>query len=155
MSTTTEKQSVRVFRKHKVFGEVWAVVCLPDAKATPFGGYRCTKPEEQTRGALPVLPMDMSPEMIEFLEDNAVDMEPWEPPKVPGELLEAIVAAGRIADEHESTWKSKDLAAKAAKKEWEKAAQDLQRLIREATEPGLPFDKTAHADEGGGDDDDD
>jgi hypothetical protein len=132
MSTTSEKQTVRSFRKHKVHGEVWAIVCLPDAKLTPIGGIRCTKPEEQTRGALPVLAMDMSPAMIEFLEDNAVDMEPWEPPLVPAELLEQIVAAGRIADEAEARMKQKKTAADAAKKEWEAAALDMQRLVRMA-----------------------
>lgn len=141
MSTTTEKQTVRSFRRHRVFGEVWAIVSLPDEKHTPIGGVRCTKPEEQTRGALPVLAMDMSPEMIEFLEDNAADLEMWEPPRVPVELLEAICAAGRIADEAEARMKQKKTAADAAKKEWEASAQDLQRLIREAatSEPSLPF----------------
>jgi hypothetical protein len=134
MSTTSEKQTARSFRRHKVFGEVWAVVCLPDAKTSPIGGYRCTKPEEQTRGALPVLAMDMSPEMIEFLEDNAADMELWEPPLVPAEFLDQIVAAGRIADDAERRMKEKKTAADAAKKEWEAAAQDLQRLIHDAAD---------------------
>jgi hypothetical protein len=132
MSTTSEKQTVRSFRKHKTFGEVWAVVTLPDEKATPIGGYRCTRAEEQTRGALPVLAMDMTPEMIEFLEDNAADMERWEPPLVPAEFLDQIVAAGRIADDAERRMKERKTAADAAKKEWEAAAQDLQRLIHDA-----------------------
>jgi hypothetical protein len=134
MSMTSEKQAVRAFRKHKVFGEVWAVVTLPDEKGTMVGGYRCTKAEEQTRGALPVLAMDMSPEMIEFLEDNAADMEVWEPPYVPAERLEVIVAAGRIAEEAERRMKEKKTTYDAAKKEWEAAAQELQRLVHEAAE---------------------
>ncbi len=143
-------ETIREFRKHKLHGEIWAVDRLPSEKQpTMIGGYRCTKPEEQTRGALPVLVLDMSPEMIEFLEDNAVDLEPWAPPRVPGEHLEAIVVAGRLADEAEARWKSKHAAAAAAKKEWEQASQDLQRLIRDAAkgdkDPSLPFDKTAPA----------
>jgi hypothetical protein len=134
MSTATEKQTARSFRKHKVFGEVWAIVSLPDEKHTPVGGYRCTKAEEQTRGALPVLAMDLTPEMIEFLEDNAPDMEPWEPPYVPAERLEIIVAAGRIAEDAERRMKEKKTAFDAAKKEWEAAAQELQRLVHEAAE---------------------
>lgn len=144
MSVTNEKQTVRLFRKHRTFGEVWAIAVLADdVKLTPVGGYRCTKPEEQTRGALPVIALDFSPEMVEFLEDNAADMELWEPPRVPAELLEQIVAAGRIADEAERRMKAKKTAADAAKKEWEASAQDLQRLVRQAAAETPLFDAVA------------
>lgn len=131
---SSEKQTVRSFRKHKTFGEVWAVLTLPGDKPAITGGCRCAKPEEQTRGALPVLVMDMSPEVIEFLEDNAADMEVWEPPYVPAERLDVIVAAGRIAEAAEALMKQKKTAYDAAKKEWEGAAQELQRLVHEAAE---------------------
>jgi hypothetical protein len=142
--------TIREFRKHKLHGEVWAIERLQTDKAPAFlGGYRCTRPEEQTRGALPVLTLDHSAEVVEFLEDNGPDLDPWDPPKVPGEHLEAIVIAGRMADEAESTWKSRAAAAKAAKEVWELRCQDMQRLIREAAKgteaPALPFDKTAAA----------
>lgn len=48
------------------------------------------------------------------------------------ELLELIVTAGREADEAERRMKERKVAFDAAKKEWEAAAQELQRLVREA-----------------------
>jgi hypothetical protein len=48
------------------------------------------------------------------------------------ELLELIVTAGREADDAERHMKEKKAAFDIAKKEWEAAAQELQRLVREA-----------------------
>jgi hypothetical protein len=54
------------------------------------------------------------------------------------ELLELIVGAGRIAEQAEAHMKQKKTAYDAAKKEWEAAAQELQRLVHEAAEEKAP-----------------
>jgi len=123
---------IRQFLKHVTYGEIWAVEWASDKRELPIGCHRCSRPEEQTNGALPVLFLEQHGEGLQWIEDNRPDLEPWEPPRVPVELLEKIAAAGRITDDAERDWKTKDAAAKASKKEWERSAQALSKLVREA-----------------------
>lgn len=149
-SAEDERQPVREFRKHRTLGEIWAVQWLDDRRVAPSAGRRCSKPHEQTRGALPALPLDDSDETIAWLEENLDQLEEWAPAMAVAELWDAILAAGAAADEAEADYEESAKETKELKAEWEKARDYVHKLLREAREgherPTLPFDNNPELD---------
>ncbi len=127
----------RAFKKHRVLGDIYAIEILIDEgfARTAVAAMRCTRPEQLTRGALPVLSL-AGGESLQYYLNNQSDFATWEPPMVDTEALEAIVAAERYCQETQAEWERHHKSAAAAKKTHDKACDDLRRIVREAsTEP--------------------
>jgi hypothetical protein len=134
-----ELTTSREFRKHTVLGDIYAVEFIHDGDTRQIGGAkRCTLPVELTRGALPVLPL-FGGDDAAFVAENAGEFAAWEPPMVNEEKLAAIVEAEEHCQKCQSAFETADKAAKAAKKLYEKACDDLRRVVRLASEPSKPL----------------
>ncbi len=133
--------TTREFRKHNVLGDIYAVEFIhEDGARVPVAALRCTRPEELTRGALPVLTLANGDDR-QFVLNNADEFGLWEPPMVDEEKLASIYAAETYCQDTEAEFERCHKAAAAAKKLHEKACDDLRRIVREAnrSEPPAPL----------------
>lgn len=132
MDDMTELTTERAFEKHKVLGEIFAVewIVAPGFSREAVGAMRCTKPEQLTRGALPVLPINSSE--LDFYKGNCLEFAEWEPPMVNEDVLAAIVEAERVCQEAEDDYERAAKAAKLAKQEYERACDELRHVARAA-----------------------
>lgn len=141
-----ELTTTREFRKHRVLGDVYAVEFINgEGPRMVAAAKRCTRPEELTGGALPVLHL-VDYDASQFYGANEAEFDLWEPPMIDTEKLAAILAAEHCCQGTESEWQRCDKAAKAAKKLYEKACDDLRRVVREAEEDPKAFPLLALAD---------
>jgi hypothetical protein len=140
----------REFLKHGPNGEIWAVEWLDDRKLQIAAGRRCSRPEEQTLGALPVLVLDNDIDTLSWLDDHQVEFDPWMPPRTSSEMFDAILRSAEEAEAAKKAWRDAAAEAKELREEWEEAVEALQVLIKQArdgrnTPPALPFDEAASA----------
>ena len=125
----------REFRKHRIFGEIYAVEAFADGEV--LAALKCTRPEQLTRGALAVITLD-SHEDWAFVNTNENEFDVWNPPMVKEEHLAAIIAAERACEEGEQELSRAQKDRDAAKKTYEKACELLRRVVREAASNSEP-----------------
>lgn len=126
----------RAFIKHKVFGEVYAIehAMVGGARST-LAARKCTRPEEMTSGALPVLTLHSSGDALEFVTKNYLDFALWEAPKVREELVEAATAAMKERDELAASYNKLRKDERAALKRVEAADEKVRVTVRALNAP--------------------
>lgn len=124
--------TTRQFRKHTVLGDIYAVEFN---EADVLAASLCTRPEEMTRGALPVLALNATD--AQFVQTNASEFVRWEPPMADEEKLAAIIDAEGACQVAQYAAEQAQKAHRAAQKQFEKACDDLRRVVREASAPPL------------------
>lgn len=117
----------REYRKHTVTGEIVAVELFEGALV---GVRACSRPEEQTRGALPV--MEITPSDVEWYEANKEHFEVYVPAPLPDELLIDLAAAEDDIKRCERIYEAKKGEAKAAREAYEASLRHVRDLIAEA-----------------------
>lgn len=136
-------QKHREFRKHEVTGEIVAVELFEGALV---GVRTCSIPQEQTRGALPVMEIQSASADLEWYEKNAEQFDEWEPATLPEELLADLSAADEMIKQCEDMHERKRSEAKAAKEALYLAYTHMRDLVKKAksaqTQPTL-FDTPA------------
>jgi hypothetical protein len=84
MPTTT-----REFWRHRVYGDIYAVeLMVSEGQREVLGARKCSRPEEQTRGALPVMQLYAGGDDAEFASNNRADFGMWEPPMTRDDAIE-------------------------------------------------------------------
>ncbi len=131
----------RAFEKHTTLAEIFAVEWLiaPGFSREAVGAIRCTKPEQLTRGALPVLLINSTD--LDFYKRNCLEFTKWEPPMVDEDAMQAIFAAETYCQETQAEAERCVKAASVARKLHDQACDDLRRIVREANtdQPVLPL----------------
>jgi hypothetical protein len=135
----------REFHKHAPTGEIWAIEWMDARKIAAAGARRCSRPEEQTLGALPVLDLSCELDTALFVDRHLEEFEAWAPPRNSEEMFTAILQAGAEAEEAKAVWQKSAAKTKELRGEWEDAVDTLQGLIKAARDgrdapPELPFD---------------
>jgi hypothetical protein len=157
----------REFRKHAHTGEVVAVEL---AGGQLQGARLCSRPEEQTAGALPVMELEYRDSDVgKWYRKNAMDFRPWEPPQPPKMLMDRLRSLYEQAVEARSAYEKAKSGAKFAKDRVEEVDTAIFHALRrmhdvpdgqvelpldaaeemagdssvETPEPGLPLDEAA------------
>jgi len=130
----------REFRKHRITREVVAVELYEGA----IVGVRvCERPEEQTRGALPVMEIQAGSRDLEEYERNAGDYDAFEPATLPADLLADLSTADDAIAVCEDAYELKRTEAKAAKEALDLALAHMRGLVKKAkaaqAQPALQF----------------
>lgn len=130
-------QTHREFRQHKVTREIVAVELFEGALV---GVRSCTRPQEQTRGALPVMEIQTGGD-TDWYKKNSESFLTWEPPTLPEELLVDLAAADEAIQVCEDLFEKKRSEAKAAKEALDLAYTHMRELVKMAkdaqTQPTL------------------
>jgi hypothetical protein len=157
----------REFRKHAHTGEVVAVEL---AGGQLQGARLCSRPEEQTAGALPVMELEYRDSDVgKWYRKNAMDFRPWEPPQPPKMLMDRLRSLYEQAVEARSAYEKAKSGAKFAKDRVEEVDTAIFHALRrmhdvpdgqvelpldaaeemagdssvETPEPGLPLEEAA------------
>lgn len=81
--------TTREFWKHTVYGDLYAVELLVgEGQREVLGARKCSRPEEMTRGALPVMQLYAGGDDAEFASNNRADFGMWEPPMTRDDAIE-------------------------------------------------------------------
>lgn len=92
--------TTREFWKHTVYGDIYAVELLAaEGQREVLSARKCSRPEEQTRGALPVMEL-YSGEDAALVSTHRTDFSLWEPPMTSDDKIEGLrvkVTATRVA----------------------------------------------------------
>jgi hypothetical protein len=157
----------REFRKHAHTGEVVAVELVGGQLQ---GARLCSRPEEQTAGALPVMELEYRDSDVgKWYRKNAMDFRPWEPPQPPKMLMDRLRSLYEQAVEARSAYEKAKSGAKFAKDRVEEVDTAIFHALRrmhdvpdgqvelpldaaeemagdssvETPEPGLPLEEAA------------
>jgi hypothetical protein len=118
----------REFRKHAHTGEVVAVELVGGQLQ---GARLCSKPEEQTAGALPVMPLEgRESDVAVWYRKNAIDFRPWEPPQPPKLLMDRLRSLYEQAVEARAAYEKAKSAAKFAKDRVEEVDEAIFHALR-------------------------
>lgn len=135
-------KTTREFWKHTIYGEVYAVeLVLIDGKREVVAARKCRLPEEQTRGALPVITIYADGEDVSFVSNNTQDFGLWEPPMTRDDAIEnfrkKVEARKAAGADYERQRKSE----RAALKHYDKCVADElaagEALVEPAEAPPL------------------
>lgn len=141
--TVAAPAPVRGFYKHDTTGEIVAIEWLDTRRAGAAAARACSRPEEQSRGALPVLILDDG-DMLAWVEEHRAHLKPWDPPLLRDEALAAILQAGAEAAVAKSAWKEAAEEASDRKKRYDRLVEKVEGLIAAAQagvgQDTLPFD---------------
>lgn len=82
--------TTREFWKHTVYGDIYAVeLVITEGQRDVLGVLKCSRPEQQTRGALPVLTLDASSDgYAGLVASHRADFSMWEPPMTRDDAIE-------------------------------------------------------------------
>ncbi|HEY3499408.1 MAG TPA: hypothetical protein VGK73_32185 [Polyangiaceae bacterium] len=118
----------REFRKHAHTGEVVAVELVGGQLQ---GARLCSRPEEQTAGALPVMLLEhRESDVAVWYRKNAMDFRPWEPPQPPKMLMDRLRSLYEQAVEARSAYEKAKSAAKFAKDRVEEVDEAIFHALR-------------------------
>lgn len=105
----------REFRRHARTGEIVAVELVGGMLQ---GARLCSKPEEQTHGALPVMELEnRESDVAQWYRKNSLEFKAWEPPQPPRLLMDKLMSLyeeSQAARDTEVLLRSKHKNAKAA-----------------------------------------
>ncbi len=136
MPTTT-----REFWKHKVYGEVYGVELYHPTDGGPrvvLAARKCSRPEEQTRGALPVLTLYTAGTEQEFVANNTNDFGMWEPAMTRDDAVEKLRDKIAERDAAKSHYDKIRKDERAALKTLEKLDADVLVASRNVVNPAEP-----------------
>lgn len=130
-------ETYREFWKHTVLGDIIAVELSCDADrggVDVLAARYCSRGEELTAGALPVLPLQTTGEAFDLATGSPGEFEVWEPPPTPEMLRIEIVKAIDERDAIASECTLMRAAERARQKDLEKAEEEVRRLCRRLKE---------------------
>jgi len=124
----------REFRRHVKTGDLVAIELVNGALA---GVRRCSKPEEQTTGALPVMQLeDRDSDVGAWYRAEQMLFQTWEPPPLPKALLARLGELYEQAVTARSKYESAKLAAKHAKDRVEEVDTAIFHALRRMHDVG-------------------
>lgn len=135
----------REFRKHTKTGDLVAIELVNGALV---GVRRCSKPEEQTAGALPVMQLEpLDSDAGQWYRAENRMFATWEPPLPPRQLLDRLGDLYEQAVAARSKYESAKLAAKHAKERVEEVDEAIFHALRRMHDVGgaqaeLPLEPT-------------
>jgi hypothetical protein len=128
----------REFLKHGTLGEIYAVEYVGDGiNRELVAAWLCTKVEEMTLGALPVLQMHAATSALgqaTFVRENLHEFVKWEPPQTPDDLIRRVIEQQRTFDQLLTAYTFAKNTEKLAARELEKAREALLQLTRDLAE---------------------
>jgi len=118
----------REFRKNRKTGQIWAIELVNGVLAAAL---ECTKPEEMTDGALPVLPLESSTASLDVYRAAQGQCDAWEPERTPDGLRRNLVAAGHRLDDVETKIGKKKAELKRLNEQRDEVVAQIRRFVRE------------------------
>lgn len=118
----------REFRKHAHTGTIVAIELVNGAL---HGVRECSKPEEQTHGALPVLTLDdRDSDVGQWYRAESLNFKEWAPPEPPKVLMDALMKLYEESLTARSTLESAKLRMKHAKAAVEDVDERVFHMLR-------------------------
>lgn len=118
----------REFRKHAVTGTIVAIELV---NGTLNGVRECSKPEEQTHGALPVLTLDDRESAVgQWYRAEAINFKTWAPPEPPKVLMDALMKLYEESVTARSVYESAKNRLKHAKAAVEDVDERVFHMLR-------------------------
>jgi hypothetical protein len=133
-------ETTREYRQHRITAEIFALEFLnvPDQPRELCAARKCSRPEEQSFGALPVLALQPVGDDFHFARQSMRELIEWQPPIPPEEAVKRVLAAQRKYDDLAAAYKLLRAKERAADKELEGAGEEVRkqvRLLAEASDP--------------------
>lgn len=134
----------REFRRHGRTGDLVAIELVNGVLA---GVRRCSKPEEQTAGALPVMALEnLDSDVGQWYRAEQTFFQTWEPPPLPKQLMKRLRDLYEQAVIVRSNHERAKLAAKHAKERVEEVDEAIFHALRRMHDVGdqaeLPLEPT-------------
>lgn len=122
----------RAYLQHRITGEIFAAefLLVPEQPRELVAVRKCSRPEEQQAGALPVMTLYPMGDDIAFVRKSMAELNAWEPPTTPEEAVKEALDAQANYDRLDVAYKQIRAKERAAAKELEGAGEEVRKRVR-------------------------